>query len=508
MEGPLPALRLLCADARLAPRITEQVLRLGVASRVVSVEDPAEMVDAVVSICASPDDVLSALGTLRPGGVVYCEVDRARREAAGWGPDRLSRRLRAAGLTTAGYWRRRRGPYDVILLPLDVPGAVPWYLEELMDDRGLRRALIRRALRVLVRRDGRRLGAVARHYCLVGVLGSPGQPAAAGATPALLAAPGTTETLLPVVLARGQGEWSRVVLLPFGAGDRRPREALKLPRTAGHNAATEREQQVLAEIAARMPPDLAATVPTPAGIRTWSGLRVGTETFLPGRPVAFAGTDSTAHLEGVTDWLVKVHLATRVGELDPRDPALLDLFDANLGRVAALASPAAFDVERACATFGAGPVAGSVPLVWQHGDLTSLNVRWDGRRHTVVDWEAARTGPALCDLFYLTLHWSWPGLPSFDRAPEEVFASLFLRESGQAARAVSRLVPRYCTALGVDRSLVAPLLMSMLTRQALDRADRVGSDGGAPGKDHNVYADLVRLLSASGGALCIEVVGR
>jgi aminoglycoside phosphotransferase (APT) family kinase protein len=137
------------------------------------------------------------------------------------------------------------------------------------------------------------------------------------------------------------------------------------------------------------------------------------------------------------------------------------------------------------------PLGVTVPIVWQHCDLTPHNVRWDGRRYSVVDWEAARPGPALCDLFYLLLHWPWSNLPSFGEAPDEVFRQVFLEPAQVPAQAAAHQTGRYCAALGIDAALVGPLLVHTLAQQALDRAERVRDSGDDAAADHNLYADLL-----------------
>jgi hypothetical protein len=471
-DDAFDSLRLLSDD----PALADQITGAGLARTVLIGTQGAARVDAVVSLSGSPAELARALATLRPGGVVYAEIDRARRDWRGWSPARLRRRLARSGLVTAGYWRRRRGAYDSLFLPLDVPGAVPWYLRELVDDRAASRRIVQLALAVLVGRDGRRLAPLARRYSVTGVAGRRGD--APAPTPGLLAT--DDDGVLPVVLARGEGPWSRVVLLPFGPTDTRPRTVIKLPRTAQHNWATEREQRALTAIRSLLPPELAGTVPAPLGIRTWSGLSVGTESFLPGRPLAFAGEDdqmsSAAQLDGAVGWLIDLHRATRCGDL----PA--DELDSRPG------PPEPWRAD--------GVV---VPLVWQHCDLTPANVRWDGRRHTVVDWEAARPGPALCDLFYLLLHWKWDDLPAVGTDPGEVFRRVFLLDEGEPALLASTQVRRYCAALGVDARLTEPLLLHMLGQQAGDRAERLRDSGDGLAQDDNLYADLVRLVLGSTG---------
>lgn len=505
-DQALDSLRLLSDDRTLADQMTE----LGLARKVVIGTQGTERVDAVVSLSGSPAEMTIAVATLRPGGTFYCEIDRARLRHAGWSPSRLSRHLQSFGLVTAAYWRRRRGQRDSLFLPMDVPGAVPWYLRELVDDSGARRRLGQRALSAFIRQDGRRLGLVARRYSLTGVVRAPDEAARErpAVTPGLLAVD-TDDLVLPAVLARGEGPWSRVVLLPFGRTDRQPRDVVKLPRTAEHNWATEREQRALTHITRLLPPELEGTIPEAKGVRTWSGLCVGTESFLPGRPLAFPAVSSSgrsisaSRLEGAVAWLIDLHLATRVGDVSADHPSAVEILDEPLYRMVHLLDlPAVFDGNSLCERYGAASAIGSsIPIVWQHCDLTPHNVRWDGRRHSVVDWEAARTGPALCDLVYLLLHWKWDDMPPLGIAPAEVFRRVFMSRQQWPALMASEQVRRYCTAVGVDPRLTEPLLLNMLTQQTLDRADRIRHSGGDPNDDNNLYGELIYLMLGATGSV-------
>lgn len=509
-DQPFTSLRLLSGDGTVA----NELMELGVARTVVLGAHGGERVDAVVSLSGSPAEMLIAVATLRPGGIFYCEIDRARLRHARWSPSRLSRRLRSAGLVTAAYWRRRQGERDTLFLPLDVPAAVPWYLRELADDRGARRRLARRVVSTILRQDGHRLATVARRYSLTGVLAAAGT---SPGTPGLLAtgdlATGDTVPggdlvpggglVLPVLLARGEGAWSRVVLLAFGRTDRQPRDVVKLPRTPEHNQATEREQQVLTHISSLLSPDLADTIPQAKGVRTWSGLRVGTESFLPGRPLAFSAAGSPlagSQLASAVGWLIDLHLATRMPDVPADHPSAAAILEEPLHRTAHLLHlPHGFDAslrER----YGVARASGSsIPMVWQHCDLTPQNVRWDGLRHSVVDWEAARTGPALCDLYYLLLHWKWEDMPALGTAPLEVFRRVFMSKQQTPAVIASEQVRRYCIAIGVDHRLMEPLLLNMLSQQTLDRADRIRTGGDDPDDDHNMYGELCCLMLGSAG---------
>ena len=488
---PLERLLLQGCEAGTARLVVEA----GVAETVTTETDDGP-VDAVVSLGGDPRELEALLVRLRPGGVFYAEVDRGSWHTVAWTPSRLDRRLRGAGFRTAVYLRRRRAGHDGLFVPLDAAGAVPWYLREVVGHRTPTRRLARRSLQLLVRGNGRRLGMLARRYSVVGVAESPGSRVRARglASPALLGSGGTG--VLPALLAGGEGAWSRVVLLPFGPGDAQPREILKLPRTPEHNEATEREQRTLARLGSILPADLAAGVPSARGLRTWSGLRVGTESFVGGSPVGRQPRRRADRaLDAAVDWLIRLDSATREALSDePRPPTREVLDDAFRSTVERLRLPLA--IEDVCARFGVDRVGERLlPLVWQHGDLTPLNLRWDGRRHTVVDWESARPGPALCDLLYLLLHWPWRGLPRFGEAPGQVLDALFLSGGSRAADAVATQVRRYSAALGLDDVHAGPLLLRMLSQQAIDRAQRIGDLGLDPVEDQNLYAELFRRVA-------------
>ena len=494
--GPLTTLRVVSHD----PTTIERARELSVADVIVAAGP--DTVDGVVVLTGRPEDVVAALAGVRPGGVFYGEVEPDGARSARWTPGRLIRALRRAGAgRPAVYWRRRRHGADVLYIPLDVPGALPWYLREALDDRGLRRRVVRQLVLPLVPRDASRLQPLARRYSVAGQVTDASADRGRGGTPALLH-DATGSELRPVVLARGSGCWSRVVLLPFGALDRTPRGVVKTPRRRTHNEATASEQETLTRLSDVLAPSLAATVPSPTGLRYWSELAVGTERFLPGRPLAFAGDQvpgwpaPAARLEGAVRWLVDFGLATRQARVAADSPEAARLVDEPVRRcverLGLLPGSTIDDLVRPHAIALAG--SRTLPLVWTHCDLTPRNMRWNGQQHAVVDWEAARVGPPLGDLCYLLLHWSWPGLPSFDADPAQAFGGSLGAGSALPARVSAHHVARYCDALEIDLMLVEPLVLAMLAQQALDRADRVQACGVDPTTDDNRYAALVSLV--------------
>ncbi|HEX2175491.1 MAG TPA: phosphotransferase [Nocardioidaceae bacterium] len=494
---PFGVLRLLAGD----PCVAGRVAGLGLARETVTTSDDDRPVDALIALGGRPDAVLRAARTVRPGGVLYCHVDRLDRRTLRWSPRRYREALQALGFDTAVYWRRRQAGKDTLFVPVDFAAPGPWFVEEAMGDRRPARRMVRTVLRLLMRGDGRHLALLAGRYAVVGVARTSSQhPAGSAAlTPAVV----LTDQDQPrpsIVLARGEGAWSRVVFLVFDPQGEQPSLVVKVPRKPEHNYATEREHRTLATLGDLLQgDDLAATVPRSLGVRYWAGLAVGTETFVPGRPLAFGsradGHDDTARLHRAVGWLIDLHRATRAGEVDlsSADAALLD---ERLLDVMGLHGLARSRVQRLLLPETAPPA--TVPLVWQHCDLTPRNMRWDGFRHSVVDWEAARVGPALCDLLYLLLHWSWPGGVPFGSAPQRVFDEVFAITGNEPAERAQRQVRRYCDALGVAPHLVPVLLAAMLGQQALDRVERISDSGGDPVQDDNVYAALLQSVLARG----------
>src|SRR5206468_13129340 len=115
------------APEGLEPLIT----RLGIAERVsreLTPRDPAEAAvvlgDAVAAVSAR-----DAAASLRPGGWLYWEITRRKAVPPGLTSGRVRRSLRRAGFSTTGhYWvRPPKGPENAFV-PLDVRGAVAWYL--------------------------------------------------------------------------------------------------------------------------------------------------------------------------------------------------------------------------------------------------------------------------------------------------------------------------------------------------------------------------------------------
>jgi aminoglycoside phosphotransferase (APT) family kinase protein len=109
-------------------------------------------------------------------------------------------------------------------------------------------------------------------------------------------------------------------------------------------------------------------------------------------------------------------------------------------------------------------------------DLGPWNVLIEEEQIRVIDWEVARDGPALTDLVYASLHWSFAvhGQMS-EPARRRRLRPLFARTAGADPdwAPIHNALNRYNRALGVDLRLVPSLIVLTFVDQALDRCDRL-----------------------------------
>jgi hypothetical protein len=133
-----------------------------------------------------------------------------------------------------------------------------------------------------------------------------------------------------------------------------------------------------------------------------------------------------------------------------------------------------------------------LPVVWQHGDLNESNISYSSHMVRVFDWEKARVGLPLADLFHFATHWAYrsEGLTDESRRLRR-FRELFIgRDPGdEIARLVNQAVERYTTELRIDIRFV-PLLLVLhsLTRSS-------------PGCIRVLAGDSDRLFGRSAGSV-------
>jgi hypothetical protein len=337
---------------------------------------------------------------------------------------------------------------------------------------------------------------VVPRIALVAVSGTPPAPPELPVPAARLPSALRGQELDPLVLVHGD-EQSRVVVLPFGRDSRLPLAVLKLERSPGGGGEHGGEQAVLARIRALLDPGLRASVPEPLGMVDAGSVAGSVESFMPGtrlhsswagRPAALLRED----LELVAGWLREFGRRARV-ELrrwDEGDAARR--VDAPLAAYERAFAPTRdesrlFEAARRRALELTGL---ELPIVWQHGDLSSLNVFRYGRRIHVIDWEAAAPGLPLDDLLYFTTRWLYhvrdatiEESPRGRRAAASAFRELFLQPERRdpdlgAARAAIR---GHVEALGIDGRFLPLLQLLPWVTRAVGRLARQETPGWSQG---------------------------
>lgn len=476
-----------------AKELSRLVLESGIA-RTVSRSPGEGRADAVVILGSARADVPAALGSLSEGGVAYWEIDRRRPAEWARSPARARALAERAGLGgVRSYWVKPSLSAPSMILPLDAEGALRWYLTHQLVPSNPVRMMLRRCGPATPPAWFARL--VPAHV-LTGSRGEAG---------------GEEGLEHPLLLLGGEGGWSRVAVLPFDRKADLPRVVLKAPRTPRFNPQTEVEQGVLAEVRLAAGDRFADAIPEPLGTRRWRGLSVGVERYVPGIPIAVSsggwrsGRARARDVEGVAAWLADFHRTT--GRRTPWSDADAEQFVCGpcaryrtvFARLEADGVTIS-DLERRAGAVRGLPFA----RVWHHRDFNPHNVRRDGDRIAVVDWEVAREGPALADLLYFVLHWSWTARRDRDPRSRAVrFRELFLEPEPHdpLARHARAAIRHYLAALDASPAFLPLVLGTMLVDHALDRHGRLAAlgDPASRARPDNPYVRLLELLGGESG---------
>ena len=427
-------------------------------------------------------------------------------------PARAERELEAAQLTPTGaYWVKPGFPRRHMYLPLSAPGAFRWYLDTLYRTPTMLRRLVKSAARALASAFNS-LNLFAPCYAVTAVRGA-GVPNAR--QPALITLARDAElwsdadALQPVLLASGEADWNRIVLLLFKPGADAPSVAIKMPRIASFNEQVEWEHRVLT--------DLNRTAPRPSvpqsSLFHWNGLAVCAETCVTGSSLnSRVGSSAAGALEDLkltSAWLQNFNEQTSE-PASARAWFEAHLVDRLCSRYAAMFGLSAREahlfeaLERALDTIDGH----TLPIVWQHTDFGPWNVYRDGAKISVIDWEVARRGPALSDLLYFATHWSRAAASRTTEAQRlRHFEDLFLTSvpSGPIGYAIHREVGEYMRRLGVEPVLFPFILVYMLLEQAVERAERLGRLGtDVPARTDNIYCEYLAVVARHSDRLFTE----
>lgn len=255
-----------------------------------------------------------------------------------------------------------------------------------------------------------------------------------------------------------------------------PRLVLKAARFPGGGESLEREARSLRAVQAARPGGF-DSVPRVIASTEFHGTRVLLETGLPGRPVtdAVVRRRFTACRDALVRWVTELHTVTtrpeRAGEPDAfdahADPALAGL-DWWLPEERALIARTRELLE---------PLrGGTVPRVFEHGDLSAPNLLLDDRGTLqVVDWElASPDGVPACDLFFGLNYLA--SAAGGRRGPAGRMAGFRRAFFGPDAWATP-VARRYLSDLGVDPGLAPALFLLCWVRYTARLLRRLPSAG-------------------------------
>ncbi|MFN8473410.1 MAG: phosphotransferase [Anaerolineae bacterium] len=494
--GEFRQLVLLGGDEALA----DSIVSLGIA-RSVSLRLPEKpTADAIIALHPSQPAPEHLARSLAPGGVFYTERVRSATPAA------LARRrfrsaFERAGLASRVYWARPDFYPCQMVIPLDVPGALRWYLATLYAPSSRVQSALGQGVRALAQLDARPVLPASRYV----VTGRAGRPQSGEdlvyAHPALP----MRGDLYPLIIGAGNAT-NRVVVAPFSAQGQRPEAIVKLARHPALNARVEAEQLALARLHATLDEPLRQTLPQPIGQKMWGDLAVGVETCAPGRPLSAISrtalpAEHITHLRTVADWLTRFHCAAQLRDGIWTATDIQEWVDMPLAEYEAIFGVTAgerrlFEEVRRRAHTLAGA---ALPVVWNHWGFEDRNLFLDGPTLTVIDWEGGSPGPPLFDLLYFVLRWYESGRRRQGRAaPLSAFSDLFLgRNGGQIGAAARDAIERYMAALHLDRRFFPVLLALLWVHRALGRVKADGSlrMRGGDARVGNSYVDYVSLLA-------------
>jgi aminoglycoside phosphotransferase (APT) family kinase protein len=480
-DGSFRHLVLLGGTDALAERITAA----GLARRVSRAIPRQRSADGVVLLCGARADLRAVADCLVPSGALYWEIDRRSPGALPWTPDRIGRALVAVGLMMTGsYWAKPSFEACEMYLPLDVRGALSWYVTTLYTAATPALRLLETGLRVCTGFRSDRLAPFAP-FCAVTAVAGP----ADGLAPCMLSHPALPAelqqpSLRPVVLTTGEDDFNRVAVLPFAPGGTQPVAVLKVPRLPGRNIHTEREQEVLASVRACLDDSMRRSIPRPLGSLHWGDVIVGVESYLPGRLLSASlgrwGASRREQIDGleqVVAWLSELHRQAGVRRLPWGGPELAQWVETPLAayrRAFGLTTQEArlFDeLERRGRLLAGSPF----PLVWQHHGFGEWNVFHTREQIGVIDWEGGDIGPALFDLLYFVTHWSYTVRRLRGRANQlRGLRGLFCQpeQAGWVSKAVNRAIRQYMARLDMDHRFVPLLLVLMWIERAVYQRDR------------------------------------
>jgi SAM-dependent methyltransferase len=477
-DGQFQRLVLLGGPVGLA----ERVIEVGLARHVSHTIPLERSADAVIVLHGARAALREIARCLLPSGVLYCEIDRRSLGFLASTPDRIRRSIRKVGLfPTAMYAVVPDFSDHRMYLPLDIPGALRWYVTTLYNAFSPWQYLLKAGLGVVTGLDGRRFAPFAPRLAVTAVAGQ-ARPSA----PSVLEHPALPPELQglglrPLLLTYGG---DRVVMLPFAAGSIQPAAVLKVPKLPGFNGRTENEQATLRHLWSRLDPTMRRSIPRSLGTLRCGEVTVGIESYAPGQ-LLFRSSErwGASRQERLNDlrlaaaWLGEFHLQAQVcrpswgaSESSQWVEGPFDAYRRAFGITGSEERLFAEAREYAISLTGT-----PLPIVLQHRDFTVWNIARFGRQLGVLDWEGSRPGPALCDLLHFVTHWYEIVRHAHHEAARQRCFRRLLFEPDQGdpfCEAVHHVLARYMERLDMNRRFFPLLLVYTWVELALRRSDQ------------------------------------
>lgn len=469
--------------------------------------------DAVVAYHDAPETVAQIAGAVARDGVLYLEIDRRRRGRRTQTLRAVTAALARASLSVAAVYAVEPDFTEPrAFVPLDSRPALTWYRRMFFRADGALARLTELVRYQAVLRAGRRGAGLLRRFAVVAVGRDRGD-----ALPGVLLdsdvqrmVDATRRPTSAVLLAHGG---DRVLLFPFTERVPAPLAVVKVPKAPAFFGRTENEQSRLHDLRARLDPRLAAALPAPKGVIRIGSALVACEALLPGRGLsARAGSpkvpfdEKLDDLRRATEWLVRFHRATEVRRMPWSDEIRGSLIDEPMRAYALEFGTTRDEAALFARASGAAALRGvELPIVCQHRDFAVWNLLRDGDALSVVDWEGAREGPALCDALHLATTWLCAIRMACAHDEGHCLHDIVLGGSTRdgAAAAARAAIDSYMRGMALDRRLLPLLTVHHRVELALRRRDqqRLQNEMGdnAASEIAGAHADLraVRVLAAA-----------
>ena len=464
----------------------EQLEALGVAEEV-AVKPGERQPDAVVCLRCARHGIREVAAAMPRGAAVYYEIDGPN--AARFTTSRRS--LRRLGFSSSALYLVHpnfEGARSYV--PLDVEHALGWYLSSLGTASTVTSAALGHGARLVGRLSPAIPATLSPRLALVAVAGQDRDACPAAIELAELPRNYGEPHLRPLMLVHGD-ERSRVVMLPFGSASHQPLAVMKIDRRPPAEGRREAEYAALENLRLRLSPELRETVPQPLAIVRDGPLAATVESFLRGEWLharwarrSLALPELMDDLDAVAAWLSEFHAQSRLevrawGENEVEHWVEQPIAEYEQAFGATAAESRLFANARVHARDATGL---RLPVVWQHWDLSSLNIlRHDGVVN-VVDWEAASPGVPLDDLLYFVTRWLDRARAGRDRRNSDTgygaactaLRQLFLepRYHDPVVDAARNTIDRYMCRIELDRRFLPLLLLHAWVRRATGRLAR------------------------------------